>query len=86
MNVCISVFCVYVHCICVCGLVCGAHVCVHMCGGGDVMVVSLAQSLYVLSSSSTLATFHQVFLPLPPTRPTSPASCDWVPGICWGAN
>ncbi len=32
------------------------------------------------------ATFHLVFLLLPPTSSTSPPSCDWVPGICWGAN
>ena len=29
--------------------------------------------------------FPSGFLPLPPTSPTSPPSCDWVPGICWGA-
>ncbi len=29
--------------------------------------------------------FHLIFH-LPPTSPTSPPSCDWVPGICWGAN
>ena len=23
---------------------------------------------------------------LPPTTPTSPPSCEWVPGISWGAN
>ncbi len=23
---------------------------------------------------------------LPPTSPTSPPSCNWVPSICWGAN
>ncbi len=37
----------------------------------------------VLSSNPTLAIFYLVFLPLPPT---SPPSCDWVPGIFWGAN
>ena len=25
-------------------------------------------------------------LPLPPTTPTSPPSCEWVPGVSWGAN
>ncbi len=31
--------------------------------------------------SPTLTIFH-----LPPTSPTNPPSCDWGPGICWGAN
>ncbi len=39
----------------------------------------------VLSSSPTQAIFPSVFH-LPPTSPTSPPSCDWGPGICWGAN
>ena len=25
-------------------------------------------------------------LPLPPTTPTSPPSCEWVPGVSWGTN
>ncbi len=33
----------------------------------------------------TQAVFHLVFH-LPPTSPTSPLSCDWVPGIYWVAN
>ncbi len=32
-----------------------------------------------------MCVFHIVFH-LPPTSPTSLPSCDWVPGICWGAN
>ncbi len=60
-------------CMCVCTCVCG------------VVVVSLAQGLKVPSSSPTQAIFHLVFH-LPSTSPTSPPSCDWGPGICWGAN
>ncbi len=53
-----------------------------LCG---VVVVSWAQGLRSPSSSPTLAFFHLIFH-LPPTSPTSPPSCDWVPGICWGTN
>ncbi len=54
-----------------------------LCG---VVVVSWAQGLKVLSSSPTQATFPSGLFHLPPTSPTSPPSCDWGPGICWGAK
>ncbi len=50
-----------------------------LCG---VVVMSLAQGPEVPSSSPTQA----IFLHLSPTSPTSPPSCDWVPGIFLGAN
>ncbi len=75
MYVCMYVY-VFVHmyvcvCVCVVALWCSGSV----CGSGP----------EGLSSSPTLAIFPLVFC-LPPTSPTSPPSCDWVPGICWGAN
>ena len=49
-----------------------------------------AQDLRVMGSSPTRATTRRWILsnllPLPPTTPTSPPSCEWVPGVSWGAN
>ncbi len=39
----------------------------------------------VLEFKPNSGIFHLIFH-LPPPSPTSPPSCDWVPGICWGAN
>ncbi len=61
-------------CVCVC-----VSVCVCVCG---VVVVTV---WCVVVVSHTQAVFHLVFH-LPPTSPTSPLSCDWVPGIYWVAN
>ena len=67
----------------VCNSVCvGGCMCVCVC----VCVCVLGWGPQVLNSSPTLPIFHSVFLSLPPTSPTSLPSCDWVPGICWGAN
>ncbi len=46
-------------------------VCVCVCSGGCVLGSGPAKQL-----------FHLVFH----LSPTSPPSCDWVPGISWGAN
>ena len=54
--------------------------------GRGVVVVSLARGLRSQCSSPTQAIFFHLIFHLPPTTPTSPPSCDWVPGICWGAN
>ncbi len=53
--------------------------CVHACPPP-----TLGSGPGILSSSPTQAFFHLLFH-LPPT-PTSSLSCDWVPGICRGAN
>ncbi len=46
---------------------------------GEVAVWYSDSGPEILSSSPTLvAIFH-----LPPS---SPPSCDWGPGVCWGAN
>ncbi len=61
--------------VCVCG---GGYVC--LCG---VVVVSLAQAgPEVPEFKPNSGNFYLVFhMP-----PTSPPSCDWIPGICWDAN
>ncbi len=65
-----------------CACACMYSMCMYVWWLCGVVVVSLAQGLRSTSSSPTQAIFHLVFhLP-----PTSPPSCDWVPGICWGAN
>ena len=48
---------------------------------------SLSHDPWVMSSSPTTRRWIlSNLLPLPPTTPTSPPSCEWVPGISWGAN
>ncbi len=65
-------------CVCVC-------VCVAVWCSGCVLG-SGPQVLRSPSLSPTLAFFSILIFHLPPTSPTNPSSCDWVPGICWGAN
>ncbi len=55
---------------------------VWLCG---VVVVSWAQGPRSWVQAELRQFFHLIFH-LPPTSPTGPPSCDWVPGICWGAN
>ncbi len=77
-------------CVCVCMLVC-VCVCVLVCVRVDVVAVWCSGC--VLGSGPQVPEFkpnsgiffHLIFY-LPPTSPTSQPSCDWVPGICWGAN
>ena len=38
------------------------------------------------SSPTTRRWILSNLLSLPPTTPTSPPSCEWVPGVSWGAN
>ena len=49
--------------------------------------VHWAHDPWVMGSSPTTRRWIlSNLLPLPPTTPTSPPSCEWVPGISWGAN
>ncbi len=74
---CAWFYCVWVCVWCVC--VCVSVSVVAMWCSGCV----LGSGPEVLSSSPNQAIFDLIFLPLPPT---SPPSCDWVPGICWNGN
>ena len=60
-------------------VLCGVVVVYVLCG---VVVVFLGSGPEVLGSSPTQENFHLVFH----LHPTSPPSCDWVPGICKGVN
>ena len=48
-------------------------------GGGKVVWV-----LVLLMDGSQISIDHSLFLP--PTTPTSSPSCEWAPGVSWGAN
>ena len=51
------------------------------------VVVHWAHDPWVMGSSPTTRRWIlSNLLPLPPTTPTSPPSCEWVPGVSWGAN
>ena len=68
---------VFVVCVCVC-------VCVGLISE---VVVHWAHDPWVMGSSPTTRRWIlSNLLPLPPTTPTSPPSCEWVPGLSWGAN
>ena len=49
-------------------------------------LVHWAHDPWVMGSSPTTRRWIWSNLPLPPTTPTSPPSCEWVPGVSWGAN
>ena len=68
----------YVLCVCVCVCLWALLVkwFVHWAPDPWVMGSSPTTRRWILSN----------LLPLPPTTPTSPPSCEWVPGISWGAN
>ena len=75
----------YVHggdvCLCMC-------VCVYVCMNLVVKwFVHWAHDPWVMGSSPTTRRWIlSNLLPLPRTTPTSPPSCEWVPGVSWGAN
>ena len=64
-------------------------VCIYMCVWGLVVkwFVHWAHDPWVMGSSPTTRRWIlSNLLPLPPTTPTSPPSCELVPGVSWGAN
>ena len=65
------------------------YVCMYVCVWGLVVkwFVHWAHDPWVMGSSPTTRRWIlSNLLPLPPTTPTSPPSCEWVPGVSWGAN
>ena len=69
-------------CVCVC-----MYVCMYVWGLVVKWFVHWAHDPWVMGSSPTIRRWILSNLfPLPPTTPTSPPSCEWVPGISWGAN
>ena len=63
------------------------YVCMYVWGLVVKWFVHWAHDPWVMSSSPTTRRWIlSNLLPLPPTTPTSPPSCEWVPGVSWGAN
>ena len=69
----------------------GVLLCVYACcvlwawwpsGAGLCLMIQWVMSLSPTTHGGILSNP----LSLPPTTPTSPPSCEWVPGVSWGAN
>ena len=63
------------------------YVCMYVWGLAVKWFVHWTHDPWVMGSSPTTRRWIlSNLLPLPPTTPTSPPSCEWVPGVSWGAN